>query len=115
MKRALVIGSGGAGKSTFAARLARMTGLPLIHLDEIYRKPGWIESLREEWVGTTERWLAREAWMMDGNYGGTPEQRLAACDTAIVLDMPRLLCLWRVLWRCLRYAAPAGRDGKGPW
>jgi adenylate kinase family enzyme len=103
MKRVLVIGSGGAGKSTFAAQLAEMTELPLIHLDEVYWKAGWIEPSREEWQRTTDRLLAGGAWVMDGNYGGTLERRLAACDTVFFLDVPRMLCLWRVLRRYLRF------------
>ncbi len=58
MKRILVIGSGGSGKSTFAERLAQATGLPLIHLDEVYWKAGWIEPSREAWACTTEQLLA---------------------------------------------------------
>jgi adenylate kinase family enzyme len=35
MRKVLVIGSSGAGKSVLAARLAERTGLPLVHLDAI--------------------------------------------------------------------------------
>ncbi|MBI1760547.1 MAG: DNA topology modulation protein [Acidobacteria bacterium] len=103
MKRVLVIGSGGAGKSTFAARLARATGLPLLHLDALYWQPGWVEPPKQEWAATVARLLAGERWVMDGNYGGTLEQRLAACDTVVFLDLPRSLCLWRVLKRYVQY------------
>ncbi len=95
----LVIGPGGAGKSVFAARLAERTGLPLLHLDALYWRPGWIEPSKEEWGATVERLVAGERWIMDGNYGGTLAQRLAACDTAIFLDASRWLCLWRVIKR----------------
>jgi adenylate kinase family enzyme len=108
MKKVLVIGSGGAGKSTFAARLAAKTGLPLVHLDAIYWRPGWVETPKDEWRRTVERLVAGEAWIMDGNFGGTLEFRLAACDTVIFLDLPRALCLWRVLVRRLRF----GRGGR---
>ncbi|PTL80863.1 DNA topology modulation protein [Vitiosangium sp. GDMCC 1.1324] len=110
MKKVLVIGSGGAGKSTFAARLTAKTGLPLVHLDSVYWRPGWEETPKDEWRRTVERLVAGEAWLMDGNFGGTLELRLAACDTVVFLDLPRTLCLWRVLMRRLRYLGRARPD-----
>lgn len=103
MRRVLVIGSGGAGKSTFAAQLGARTGLPVIHLDTQYWRAGWQESPREEWAARVDELLAGDAWIMDGNYSGTLERRLAACDTVVFLDLPRALCLWRVVARCARY------------
>ena len=103
MRRVLVIGSGGAGKSTFAARLGAATGLPVIHLDACYWRAGWDPMPKDEWTRTVDALAARDAWVMDGNYGGTLERRLAACDTVVFLDLPRLVCLWRVTRRALRY------------
>ena len=99
MKRVLVIGSGGAGKSTFARRLGERLGLPVIHLDRVYWHAGWVESPKDEWLRKVEEMCAGEAWVMDGNYSGTLEVRLEACDTIIFLDLPRTLCVWRVLKR----------------
>ena len=103
MRRVLVIGSGGAGKSTFAARLAEHTGLPLIHLDSLYWSPGWVEPPKAAWVEIVEQLVAGDEWIMDGNYGGTLNQRLAACDTVFFLDLPRIVCLWRVIVRRIRF------------
>jgi adenylate kinase family enzyme len=103
MRRVLVLGSGGAGKSTLAARLAECTGLPLIHLDAIYWSPGWVEAPKDEWRKTIERVVTSEAWIIDGNYSGTMEMRLAAADTVIFIDRSRLLCLWRILLRRIQY------------
>lgn len=110
MRRVLVIGSGGAGKSTFAARLAEHTGLPLIHLDRLYWRPGWTEPPGDEWAETVEQLVQRERWIMDGNYGGTLERRLAACDTVVFLDLPRTVCLTRVLRRRIRFRGRARPD-----
>ena len=93
MQRVIVIGSGGAGKSVFAARLAEGTGLPLIHLDALYWKPGWVAPAPDEWDETMRRLVAGERWIIDGNYSRTLEMRMAACDTAIFLDVPR--AVWR--------------------
>jgi adenylate kinase family enzyme len=103
MRRVLVIGSGGAGKSTFARELSRLTGLPLVQLDELYWSAGWIAPAKDEWSRTVDTLVAADRWVMDGNYGGTLEQRLAACDTVVFLDLPRLVCLARVLWRRIQY------------
>lgn len=103
MRRVLVIGSSGAGKSTFAKRLGVATGLPVIHLDRLFWKAGWVEPDKSEWSETVAGALKGERWVIDGNYGGTLDQRLAACDTAVFLDLPRLVCMWRILERGLRY------------
>ncbi|HVF43970.1 MAG TPA: DNA topology modulation protein [Pyrinomonadaceae bacterium] len=103
MRKVLVIGSGGSGKSTFAAELGERTGLPVIHLDSHFWRAGWQEPPRDEWAARVDELLKRDAWVMDGNYGGTLERRLAACDTVIFLDLPRVLCLWRVVSRSIRY------------
>lgn len=103
MRRVLVIGSGGSGKSTFSRSLGERLGLEVIHLDKEYWRPGWVEPTKEEWRLAVERLCARESWVMDGNYSGTLDLRLEACDTVIFLDLPRAVCVWRVLKRALMY------------
>jgi adenylate kinase family enzyme len=85
----LVIGPGGAGKSTVAKRLGRILSLEVIHLDKFYWKPGWIEAPKEEWDVPIERLLAGESWIMDGNYSRTLERRLKSADTVVFLDFAR--------------------------
>jgi adenylate kinase family enzyme len=109
MRRVLVIGSGGAGKSTFARKLGARLGLPVIHLDANYWNPGWVETPKDEWRRKVERLVEGNAWVIDGNYSGTLDVRLAACDTVVFLDLPRAVCVWRVLKRALKY-----RDGSRP-
>jgi adenylate kinase family enzyme len=101
VKRVLVIGSGGAGKSTFARRLAERTGLPLVHLDALYWRPGWVEPAREVWDSTIADLLRGDRWILDGNYGRTMEVRIQASDTVVFLDVPRSVCLRRALLRSL--------------
>lgn len=99
MRRVLVIGSGGSGKSTVAKEIAARTGLPLIHLDQLFWHPGWVPTPDPEWDRVTDELIAQDAWVMDGNYGRTLPKRLAAADTVVFLDMPRVLCTWRILKR----------------
>lgn len=103
MKKVLVIGSGGAGKSTCAIRLGQRLNIEVIHLDSLYWQPGWVELPKDVWRETVAELLRRDAWIMDGNYSGTLELRLAACDTVIFLDFARTVCLWRILRRRLMY------------
>lgn len=103
MKRILVIGSGGAGKSTFAKQLGGILGINVIHLDALYWKPGWVEPPKAAWAATVDALISHESWIMEGNYSGTIERRLAACDTVVFLDLSPLTCIWRVLKRLKRY------------
>lgn len=103
MRKVLVIGPGGAGKSTLARQLGRLLDIEVFHLDKFYWHPGWIEMPKPEWLETVEELLRHDAWIMDGNYSGTLDIRLKACDTVIFLDMGRILCLWRVLKRAMMY------------
>lgn len=110
MKRVLVIGPGGAGKTTFATRLGAVTGLPVVHLDARFWRAGWIATPDAEWRATVARLVAEGEWILDGNYGSTLDARLEACDTVVFLDVPRVICLARVLSRWLRLRGRARPD-----
>src|SRR5262245_48601957 len=101
MRRVLVIGICGAGKSTFSRALARKTGLPLIHLDKEYWKPGWTGTPKPLWRARVAELVAGDRWIIDGNYGGSLDIRLPRADTVVWFDYPTLLCLRRVVWRKL--------------
>ena len=103
MKKILVIGSSGAGKSTFSKRLGEKTGVKVIHLDQIHWQPNWTEPSKEEWRATLENALAGDSWIMDGNFGSSMERRMAASDTVIFLELPRLVCIYRILKRLALY------------
>jgi adenylate kinase family enzyme len=103
MRRVLVLGSGGAGKSVFARRLGEMLNIEVKHLDKFYWRRGWTEPSKDEWLQTVIELTHGDSWIIDGNYSGTIEARIQRCDTIIFLDMPRWLCLWRVVKRRLLY------------
>jgi adenylate kinase family enzyme len=101
MERLLIIGSPGAGKSTLAVEVARRTGLPLIHLDRLHWKPGWIESGKEEFDSKVSEAIAGPRWVIEGNYGRTLPLRLTRADTVVDLDLPRWQCVLGILRRAL--------------
>ena len=103
MKRVLVIGPGGSGKSTFAKRLGQILGIDVKHLDSFYWRAGWTKPAEEDWINQVNELTSGESWILDGNFGGTLALRVERCDTIIFLDMPRILCLWRVTKRRLTY------------
>jgi adenylate kinase family enzyme len=102
--RILVVGSGGAGKTTVARALAARTGLPLIHLDTYYWQPNWEPTPRAAWRARVRDLAARSQWVMDGNYSSMLDLRLPVADTIVFLDLPRRVTLTRVLVRQLRWS-----------
>jgi adenylate kinase family enzyme len=110
MERIAIVGPGGAGKSTLARRLGERLGLPVVHLDAAYWRPGWVETQPDEWAETVRALASGERWITDGNYGGTMEIRFAAADTIVFLDFPRRVCLRRILRRQLQYRGRSRPD-----
>ena len=92
-KRVAVIGCPGGGKSTFSRALRDRVDLPLYHLDAIYWREDRTHLSREEFYPLMREIIAREEWIIDGNYNSTLEWRVAACDLLIFLDYPTEVCL----------------------
>lgn len=101
MERILIIGCGGAGKSTLARQLGEKLDLPVVHLDKLFWKPGWVESAKEEIDEKILAELEKPQWIIDGNYNRTMPRRIQYCDTIIYLDFSRVACLLGVLKRVL--------------
>jgi hypothetical protein len=101
MKRVIVVGPGAAGKSTLAARLGEITGLPVIELDKLFWRPGLAATPREEWAAIQRRLAARDSWIMDGDLGpyDVLDIRLRAADAIVFLDFSPLRCAWRAIRR----------------
>ena len=101
MERLIIIGCGGAGKSTLARKLGEVLDLPVVHLDKLFWKPGWVEMEREEFDALLQVELQKEKWIMDGNFNRTMPERMKRCDTIIYLDFSRFACLMGVLKRII--------------
>lgn len=93
MLKAIVIGCPGSGKSTFARKLQKATGLPLFYLDMLWHRPDQTNISTEEFDVRLSEILQTERWIIDGNYNRTLEMRLRECDTVFLMDYPLEVCL----------------------
>jgi len=94
MKRILIIGNAGSGKTTFAKALAEKTQLPLIHLDKLFWCGEWEHLSRDEFDTILQEELDKDEWIIDGNFGRTIPHRFKYCDTVFYFDLPTITCLW---------------------
>lgn len=93
MKKVLVIGCPGSGKTTFSRKLQNKLHLPLIHLDKIFHNPDKTHMPREEFDALIIQILNKSEWIIDGNYNRTLEMRITFCDTIFLFDLPTDICL----------------------
>ena len=93
MKKVIVIGCPGSGKSTVSRALHNKTGIPLYHLDMMYWNADKTTVKKSVFLERLSAVLEKDEWIIDGNYSSTMELRMAACDTVIFLDYPLDVCL----------------------
>ena len=93
MKKVIVIGCPGSGKSTVSRALHNKTGIPLYHLDMMYWNADKTTVEKSAFLERLSSVLEKDEWIIDGNYGSTMELRMAACNTVIFLDYPLDVCL----------------------
>lgn len=108
MRRIVVLGCPGSGKTTLARRLATDLCLTHIAFDNLNWRPGWTEASPEEFSSLLDTALAQssDGWVTDGNYGSRSQGRhIAQADTVVWLDLPKRTIMWRVTARTIRRAA----------
>jgi adenylate kinase family enzyme len=122
MRRIIVVGSQGSGKTRLSLALGAKLGLPVIHLDTLYWRPGWKPSDKWDFRSRVSEAIAADGWIVDGSYSGLClDLTIARADLFVSLDRPRWLCAWRVLWRSAfqrrgqRTDLPAGCPEQFDW
>lgn len=98
-QRIMVVGPAGSGKSTLTRDLGALLNLPVIHLDTLYWRPGWVEPPFDEFAEQVAAAAAGDRWVIDGNYSRAFAPRFARADLVVFLDFPRRTSLWRVTKR----------------
>ncbi|WP_196814234.1 NUDIX domain-containing protein [Butyrivibrio sp. LC3010] len=93
MKKVIVLGCSGSGKSTFAIKLHEKLGLPLYHLDNIWWKADKTHVSRDEFDAKLDKLVKLDSWIIDGDYSRTYEKRIAACDTIFFLNYSEDTCM----------------------
>ena len=116
MKRIAVVGSPGAGKTTFVRKLGAKTGLPIVHLDFYYHQT------EHDYYNNKEAWIARvgelintDEWIMDGNYTSSLELRFERADTIIFFDVPRRVAMQGVMKRRIQYHNKLREEMPSDW
>jgi adenylate kinase family enzyme len=97
MQRVVILGRGGAGKSTLARRLGEITGLPVVELDKVFWRPGLLPTPPAEWLQMQQEIIRQEKWIIDGDLGpyDSVDERLRVADTILFLDFSLFRCAWR--------------------
>jgi adenylate kinase family enzyme len=100
MRRIIVVGCQGSGKTSLSLALGRKLGLPVVHLDTLYWRPGWKASDTPSFRTRVAEAIAGDGWIVDGSFSGLAfDLTIARAEKLIVIERSRFLCLWRVLWR----------------
>lgn len=110
MDRIIVIGCGGAGKSTFSRELSNKLYIPVYHLDKLFWNKGWIETPKAEFNKKIEEVINKDKWIIDGNYIRTIDIRAKKADTIIFINMPTYICLYRIFKRRFIYRGKSRPD-----
>ncbi len=102
-RRIIVLGAPGCGKTVFSTKLALITGIPLVHLDDLYWEPNWKRTSQEAFTKKLESLLAKDSWIVDGNYHHRClDQRIQRAEAIIFLDFPTMVALYGFVSRSIK-------------
>lgn len=102
-RKVLIVGCGGAGKSTLAVDMGKRFGLPIVHLDKLWWLPNWQTRSEQEFDELLNGELVKDDWIIEGNYLRTFKTRLKYADFCIFLDYDTELCVQSVYERAEKY------------
>ena len=91
-------------------KLNAVLRLKIIHLDQYFWQPNWVEMKKTKWEQTVTNLASEPEWIIDGNYGLTIDIRIQRADAIIFLDFSTIKCLWRIMKRVLKYRGKVRPD-----
>ncbi|MGH2549862.1 MAG: hypothetical protein ACRDHN_10755, partial [Thermomicrobiales bacterium] len=103
IKRISVLGPAGSGKSTLARQLESELGIEAVHLDSLYWMPGWKKRPGDDFRHLVHEVAIRDAWVIDGDYSRTLEERLDRSHLVVFIDASRFRCAYRIVKRRIQY------------
>lgn len=103
MKKIIVLGNSGSGKSTFTTILANKLHIDFLHLDPLVYKYTWDKPEYKEMEEKVERLLLKDSWIIDGNFLYNAQSRFKECDSIVFLDLNRFVCINSVIKRHKKY------------
>jgi adenylate kinase family enzyme len=102
MRRVIVVGTTGSGKTVLARRVSERLGLPFFDLDALYWGPRWTPHPLDQFRDSVRQALSGDAWATGGNYSKVRDIVWTRADALIWLDYALPLILWRLLRRTAR-------------
>ena len=103
MKKIIVLGNSGSGKSTFTSILSKKLNINLLHLDPLVYKFSWDNPEFDEMEEKVNQMLNENSWIIDGNFLNNATKRFKECDCVFFLDLNRFVCLRSVIKRHKQY------------
>ncbi|MEM8868927.1 MAG: DNA topology modulation protein FlaR [Pseudomonadota bacterium] len=110
LERVMIVGAPGSGKSTLARQMGGRLGLPVVHMDHIHWRAGWVERAQSEKTEMLEAVYSTPQWIVEGGHSRSFAQRVARAQMMVWLDVPVGLRLWRVLRRSWRFRGQVRPD-----
>jgi adenylate kinase family enzyme len=102
MRRIVVLGTSGSGKSTFAQQVAQRLSLRYVELDALHWEPNWNQAPLAVFRERISAAINGDDWIVDGNYSKVRDAIWPTADTFIWLDYSMTIVFTRVVRRTFR-------------